>query len=143
MRRVSRIPVWLLRHGVPLGPLRLLRSRRHAVGIPVVVLRHNGRRWLVSVFGEVAWVRRLRATRTAWLVHGGQVEAVSVTEVLDERRAEVAWRLRRSFWMVPFVRGAFAASPRDGVAAFLAEAPRHPVFLIGPPNTHPDGRRQA
>jgi hypothetical protein len=38
--------------------------------------------------------------------------------------------LRRSFGFIPFVRDAFAAGPRDGAAAFEAEAARHPVFLI-------------
>jgi len=135
VRRISRTLTWLLRHGVPLGPLRLLRTRQHTAGIPVVVLRHAGQRWLVSVFGEVAWVRRLRATGTARLARGRHVEAVAVTEVLDQRRAEVAWRLRRSFRTVPFVRAAFTAHPRGGIAAFLNEAPRHPVFLISTPDT--------
>src|ERR1017187_2202741 len=108
VRRVSWILERLLGLGVPVGPLYLLETRGWRTGtartVPVAVIRFGGRRWLGSVFG--------------------------VAEVDDKRRPVVAMRLRRSFRFIPFVRQAFGATPRDGIAAFQAEAHRHPVFLI-------------
>jgi hypothetical protein len=91
----------------------------------VVVFSSGGQRWLVSVFSETGWVRNLRAAKSARLRRGRRAEKIEVVEVRDQRRAEVAMRLRRSFRLIPFMRDAFAAGSRDG-----AEAGRHPVFLI-------------
>lgn len=134
MLRVSRIPYKLLHWGVGLGPLYLLETRGRKTGaprtVPVVVLGHNGRRWLVSVFGETGWVANVRAAGTARLRRGRRIETIRVNEVIDHRRTAVIMHLRRSFGIIPFVRAAFDAKPGDGVAAFETEAHRHPVFLI-------------
>lgn len=134
MLRASQFLVPLLNAGVPLGPLWLLETRGRKTGVvrvvPVAVTRSGGRRWLVSVFGETGWVRNARANGEARLRRGRRAEAICVTEVTDERRAEAAMRLRRSFWMIPFVRAAFAAAPRDGLQASGAESGHHPVFAV-------------
>jgi deazaflavin-dependent oxidoreductase (nitroreductase family) len=135
MLRFSRLPVQLLRWGVPLGQAYLLETPGRRTGrphqIPVAVYRHDGHRWLVSIFGETGWVANIRASRAGALRRGRHIEPITVTEVTDERRAVVAMNLRRSIYRVnPFVRDAFTAGPDDGVAAFQAEAHRHPVFLI-------------
>jgi|SRR5690349_138192 len=134
MLRVTRFVVPLLDAGIPLGPLWLLETRGRKTGVvrvvPVAVARSGSRRWLVSVFGEVGWVRNVRASGEARLRRGRQAEEVHVTEVTDGHRAVVAMQLRRSFWMIPFVRAAFTATPHDGLQAFEAEAGRHPVFAV-------------
>jgi deazaflavin-dependent oxidoreductase (nitroreductase family) len=134
MLRVTRFLVPLLRAGAPLGPLWLLETRGRKTGVvrtvPVAVARSGGHRWLVSVFGETGWVRNVRVSGEARLRRGRRAEVIRVTEVLDGRRAVVAMQLRRSFWMIPFVRAAFTATPRDGLQAFEAEAERHPVFAV-------------
>lgn len=146
---LSRIPAALLRAGFPLGPLYLLDTPGRRTGvlrtIPIAIFRYDGRRWLVSVFGETGWVANIRASGTARLRRGPRVETIRCTEVTDGRRAEVAMQLRRtmSARINPFVRAAFEATPRDGLEAFQAEEHRHPVFLVdkdaaanpvGPPN---------
>jgi deazaflavin-dependent oxidoreductase (nitroreductase family) len=134
VRRVSWILERLLGLGVPVGPLYLLETRGWRTGtartVPVAVIRFGGRRWLVSVFGETGWVRNIRVIKVACLRRGRRAETIRVAEVDDKRRPVVAMRLRRSFRFIPFVRQAFGATPRDGIAAFQAEAHRHPVFLI-------------
>jgi deazaflavin-dependent oxidoreductase (nitroreductase family) len=134
MRTISGIVVTLLRCGLPMGPVYLLETRGRRTGavrvVPVVVLRYHGNRWLVSPFGEVGWVHNIRATATARLRRGRRREAIRVVEVDDERRPLVAMHMRRISRLVPFVRAAYHATPGDGVAAFEAEAHRHPVFLI-------------
>ena len=101
--------------------------------LPVAVARSGGRRYLVSVYGETGWVANIRASREGTLRRGRRTEAIHVTEITDESRAAVAMQLRKTLWFVPFVRGAFTATPRDGVKAFQAEAWLHPVFAIDTP----------
>jgi deazaflavin-dependent oxidoreductase (nitroreductase family) len=141
MLRVGRVLGPLLNAGVPLGPLWLMDTRGRKTGalrtVPVVVLRCDGQRWLVSVFGETGWVRNLRVAKSAQLRRGRRVEKIEALEVRDKRRAVAAMRLRRSFRLIPFVRDAFAAGPRDGAEAFEAEAGRHPVFLISDADAGP------
>lgn len=133
---LSRIPTALLRAGFPLGPLYLLDTPGRRTGVlrtvPMAIFRYDGRRWLVSVFGETGWVANIRASGTARLRRGPRVETIRCTEVTDGRRAEVAMQLRRtlSARINPFVRAAFEATPRDGLEAFQAEEHRHPVFLV-------------
>jgi hypothetical protein len=69
-RTANRIIRALLRLG--LGPRRtyLLTVAGHRSGAPrstpVTLVEDGGRRWLVSPYGEVAWVRNLRAARRAY-----------------------------------------------------------------------------
>lgn len=135
MLRFSRLPVQLLRWGVPLGQAYLLETPGRRTGrphqIPIAVYRHDGHRWLVSIFGETGWVANIRAAGAGTLRRGHHSEPITVTEITDKQRAVVAMHLRRSFYRInPFVRNAFSAGPGDSLAAFAAEAPRHPVFLI-------------
>lgn len=126
---------------IPLGfsfppgvPEYLLEVRGRKTGVvrtvPVVVSHHDGRRWIASMYREAAWVANLRAAGVAQLRRGRHSETIHVVEVTDERRAEVAMKVRRMAWWNPWVRGAFPAGPRDGIEIFRAEAHRHPVFLI-------------
>lgn len=146
MLRFSHVPIRLLRWGVPFGPAYLLETRGRRTGrlrqVPVAVYRYGGRRWIVSIFGESDWAANIRAAGAGALRRGRRIESVTITEITDERRAVVAMHLRRSYFRVnPFVRNAFTATPRDGLAAFQAEAHRHPVFLIHEQST--DSRRET
>lgn len=86
VRLVNRIAVPLMALGVPAGPNALLTVRGRRTGTlrttPVAVLDLGGRHWIQSPFGEVNWVRNLRAAREADLRRGrhrGRVEAVALT----------------------------------------------------------------
>jgi deazaflavin-dependent oxidoreductase (nitroreductase family) len=133
---LSRLPHWLLRRGVPMGPLALLRTRGRRTGlrrtVPVAQLRYDRRDWIVSPFGATAWVHNVRADGRAELGRGRTFRAVTLIEVDDERNAAILAHYRRNFGIVPFVRQAFTAAPRDGTAAFRREAGLHPVFLVQP-----------
>jgi deazaflavin-dependent oxidoreductase (nitroreductase family) len=134
--RISRVPHRLLTWGVPMGPLVLLRTRGRRTGlartIPVAMLRHDGLQWLVSPFGDTAWVRNIRADAHAELGRGRRYRQVRLVEVDDDRKPEILRHYRRAFRAVPFVRHAFDAAPSDGPRAFQHEAHRHPTFLIAP-----------
>ncbi len=55
----------LLRRGMPMGPNAMLTVRGRKTGEPrtaaVAVLEVDGRRWILGAYGEVNWVRNLRA----------------------------------------------------------------------------------
>src|SRR5713101_9190639 len=78
----------LLRLG--LGPARtyLLTVAGRQSGAPrttpVTLVEEGGRRWLVAPYGEVAWVRNLRAAGKASLARGARTEAIVVREINAE-----------------------------------------------------------
>ena len=121
----------LLRLG--LGPARTylltVAGRRSGAPrtTPVTLVEEGGRRWLVAPYGEVAWVRNLRAAGKATLSRGGRTEAIAIREVNAEEAAPV---LKMYVTRVPITRPYFDAKPESDLAAFRAEAPRHPVFAI-------------
>jgi deazaflavin-dependent oxidoreductase (nitroreductase family) len=108
----------LMRLGVPLGPNALLSVRGRKSGVvrttPVAMIRSGGRRWIVGTFGEVNWVRNLRAAPEAVVSVGRRRERVQATE-LDRADAERFFveilgpefgRSRLGRWMIGTVLGA-------------------------------------
>ncbi len=75
----------LLRGGMPLGPNALLTVRGRTSGLdrttPVAVVAIGGRRWVIGTFGEVNWVRNLRAAREATLTINRRPEPVQAIEL--------------------------------------------------------------
>jgi len=76
----------LLRWGVPMGPNGLLTVRGRKSGLqrttPVAVVEAAGRRWIIGTFGDVNWVRNLRAAGEGTLTVGRrhfQVKAVELS----------------------------------------------------------------
>jgi len=132
-RAVNRIVRALLRLGW--GPaatyLLVVPGRRSGAlrSTPVTLVEDNRRRWLVAPYGEVAWVRNLRAAGRATLSRGRRVEEISVREIgMDDAAPVLRMYVRR----VPITRAYFDAGPESDLDAFRAEAPRHPVFAVIP-----------
>jgi deazaflavin-dependent oxidoreductase (nitroreductase family) len=92
-----------------------------------VILVENGERWLVAPYGEVGWVRNVRAAGRATLSRGRRREEVRVSEVGAQEAAPV---LREYLGRVRVVRPFFDVSPDSPLEAFAAEAGRHPVFRV-------------
>jgi deazaflavin-dependent oxidoreductase (nitroreductase family) len=122
----------LIRLGVGPAGLRLLRVRGRTTGLPrttpVNVLELDGRRWLVAPYGEVSWVRNVRAAGQADLLRGGRIEHIRPRAATAEEAVPV---LRAYLGQLRRVVGPyFDVTPDSPDAAFAAEAPRHPVFLV-------------
>jgi deazaflavin-dependent oxidoreductase (nitroreductase family) len=123
----------LLSIGVRTGPMRLLTVRGRKSGqprtTPVAIVEQEGRRWVISPYGQVDWVRNLRAAGRATLRRGRQTEMVTATELSPEEAAPL---LKESLAVAPsFLRAYFDVAPDASIEAFEREAPRHPVFLLG------------
>jgi deazaflavin-dependent oxidoreductase (nitroreductase family) len=81
----------LMRLGVPMGPNALLSVRGRKSGLvrttPVAMIRTGGRTWIVGTFGDVNWVRNLRASGQGVLTIGRRRQSMRAT-VLGRAEAE-------------------------------------------------------
>ena len=134
---------WLRRLGnlliTPLARVGLAGKRTYILSVPgrksgktystpVMLVFHDGERWLVAPYGERQWVRNARAAGAVELTRALRTERVPVEEV-DVRAA--APILREYLRATPITKPYFDASPDAPLPEFEAEASRHPVFRIG------------
>jgi deazaflavin-dependent oxidoreductase (nitroreductase family) len=122
----------MIRLGIGPAGMHLLRVRGRKSGAPrttpVNLIEHQGRRWLVAPYGEVGWVRNARAAGEAEFLRGRSVQHAHLREATAEEAAPV---LRSYLRQLRFVVGPyFDVTPSSPDDAFVAEAPRHPVFLL-------------
>jgi deazaflavin-dependent oxidoreductase (nitroreductase family) len=82
----------LLAHGVPLGPNGLVTIRGRKSGqprtTPIAVIEISGRRWVWAPWGEVNWVRNLRAAGRATIRKRHRTEEVTAVELDPAQRVE-------------------------------------------------------
>jgi deazaflavin-dependent oxidoreductase (nitroreductase family) len=132
---VARVPLqvrisspvlrFLLSIGVPLGFNRLVTIRGRRSGQPrtaaIAVIEVDGRRWVWAPWGEVNWVRNLRAAGRATILERGHEVEVTATE-LDQGQRVVFFRdvldpLVRSipfgYWFIRLVDGVDLADPDE------------------------------
>jgi deazaflavin-dependent oxidoreductase (nitroreductase family) len=76
---------WMLKVGIPLGFNRLVTIRGRKSGLPrtaaLAVIEVSGRRWVWAPWGEVQWVRNLRAAGRATVTDHGKSAEVTATEL--------------------------------------------------------------
>jgi hypothetical protein len=75
----------------------------------------------------VGWVHNARAARQVELSRGRHSETVRVKELAAEAAAPI---LKAYVERVPITRPYFDVTPDAPLAAFAAEAAKHPVFQI-------------
>lgn len=121
----------MLKVGLPVGPMSLLTVKGRKSGkeysTPVTPVEQNGTRWLVAPYGEVNWVRNIRASGSARLSRGRRTETITVAEA---GTAEAAPILKEYLTKVPIVRPYFDVTLESSLQDFESEAPRHPVFRV-------------
>jgi deazaflavin-dependent oxidoreductase (nitroreductase family) len=128
---------FLLSAGVPLGPNGIVTVRGRKSGrprsTPVAIIAVAGRRWIWAPFGEVQWVRNLRAAGGATLTVRRRHEEVRATELDPTQRVaffrDILGPLARGIpFGVWFIRLADRVDLDDPVAA----AAGRPVFELHP-----------
>ena len=132
----------LLRIGMKPGKMALLTVRGRKSGLPrttpVAVIEDDGQRWLIAAFGEVDWVRNLRAAGEASLKRGRHPEHIVVKEL---RTKEAAPLLKKTLTVAPgFLSKNFDVTPESPLEDFEREALNHPVFLV---QGHDEARQKA
>ena len=127
----------MLKAGTPMGPNVLVTIRGRTSGLPrttpLAIVEHSGRRWIWAPYGEVDWVRNLRAAGEATITAGRRTEAVTATELDPTQRAEffrdVLVPVARSMPLGPwFMRTLLGTDLDDPEAA----AEGRPVFELHP-----------
>lgn len=130
----------LMRAGVKIGPSKypfvLLTVRGRKSGqphtTPVVAAEYDGKRYLIGTFGNVNWVRNLRAAGEATLTRGRRAEQISVVELTPAEAAPLLKEIISDPYSARFSRAYFEVTPDAELAEFERAAPRHPVFLVQP-----------
>jgi deazaflavin-dependent oxidoreductase (nitroreductase family) len=123
----------------PLARLGLAGSRTYVLTVPgrtsgklwstpVSIVEVEGERWLVAPYGDRNWVRNARAAGWVELQRGRRRERLAVAELEPDEAVPV---LREYFRLGRVTRPFFEVDLSSSDEAWLAEAPRHPVFSVG------------
>ena len=127
----------LLRLGIPMGYVGLLTVKGRKTGKtrrnPVGLFTYDGRQYLFSTFGDVNWVRNIRAARQATIRKRWHTRKVIPVELSSSEAAAI---LKGA--VAPAFLGLggkmfashFSLKPDDPINEFVEEAKRHPVFEL-------------
>ena len=128
----SRILKRLVAAGVPLGYNRIVTIRGRKSGEPrdvaLAVIEVSGRRWVWAPWGEVNWVRNLRAAGRATIVDRGEDVEVSAVELDPAQRVAffrdilgpLARRIPFGVWFVRIVDGVDLNDPVEAARGRVA-----------------------
>lgn len=130
----------LLRLGFPMGPNTLLTVRGRRSGqprtVPVAVTEVDGRRFVIGAYGDVQWVRNLRAAGGGEIVLDGRETTITARQ-LDPAAAEWFYRdvvgpyLRRQPRILQaMVRAVFGYVAPDILTDPALAAQKRPVFEL-------------
>jgi deazaflavin-dependent oxidoreductase (nitroreductase family) len=104
------------------------RRTGRTVSFPLVVVDHDGERYLVSMLGPQAnWVANVRSAQGRAVLKHGRREAVRLEEVEVGARAPI---LRRYVALAPGARAHVPVDPHAPLAEFEKVAAQYPVFRI-------------
>jgi deazaflavin-dependent oxidoreductase (nitroreductase family) len=149
MDRTDKVPFYtnlmnpivksMVRLGVPIGaPVILLTVHGRRTGrphtTPVGLFERDGHRFLFATFGEVDWVRNLRATGEAIITRGRHREAVVAVELTPEEAAPIMKDVFASY-LASSIRSSalrMGYDLKEGATMddYLKEAKRHPGFEL-------------
>ena len=142
VRRSNPLTTKLLRLGMPMGPNVLLTVRGRSSGeprtAPVAVVEIEGRRFIIGAYGDVQWVRNLRAAGEGDIAIRGRKEHVTARE-LDPVAATTFFRetlpgfIGRLPWFGRLFGGAlFRFIAPEILGDPVAAAASRPVFELLP-----------
>jgi len=130
-RAVNVLMASMLRVGVGPKSSYLLTTTGRKTGqprtTPVILVEADGQRWLVSPYGQVGWVRNVRAVPEVSLRRGRTTQALYAREVAADTAGPV---LKSYVRQVKVTAPFFDAKVDDPTPSFIAEASRHPVFQL-------------
>jgi deazaflavin-dependent oxidoreductase (nitroreductase family) len=139
LRIMNPLLAWLIRLGLPMGPMALLTVPGRSTGLPrstPVALARSGEGWrLIAAYGRVDWVKNLEAAGRAKItIRGRDIEVVS----RRLPRLEAASILRDSLIAAgPVTRrmvGPYFDTAVDApLGPWEEESARHPVFFLTAP----------
>lgn len=132
VRIFNRLMKFLTRAGLVPKPAYILTVRGRKTGTshstPVSLVENDDGRWLVAPYGEVGWVRNVRAAGEATLSRRGYAETLAIEEVPVDQRAPI---LKTYFDRESFARQYTDFTPETSVETYAEKASNHPVFKLG------------
>jgi deazaflavin-dependent oxidoreductase (nitroreductase family) len=128
----------LIGAGLPFGPNVLLTVRGRTSGLPrtfpVALIELDGRRFVQSPFGEVNWVRNLRAAGEAVVSKGRGHEEVVAVEVEPETGGPILRDALAPYLgsrlLAPVLGRFFEFRADSTIEDYVADARRHPMFEL-------------
>lgn len=148
LRLVNPVFIRYLGVGLPGGPNVLLamrgRSSERVYRVPVAMLDLDGRRFVQAAFGEVGWVRNLRAAGQARITKGRRTFIVDAVELPPETAGAVMRDALAPFGRSRLVRAVVGPTTRPPVGVlryfgvrvdetlheYIADARRQPLFEL-------------
>jgi deazaflavin-dependent oxidoreductase (nitroreductase family) len=132
MRLANAVVTGLVKLGFRPGANAILTVPGRTTGLPrstpITVVEYQRRRYVQSPYGEVDWVRNLRAAGKATLRSGRRIEAINVRELTAEEEAPILQVvLRRAPKVVQRMSGVTPDSPFED---FVKAAQTHPMFVV-------------
>jgi deazaflavin-dependent oxidoreductase (nitroreductase family) len=122
----------LLTVGLAPAYMRRLEVRGRKSGriftTPVNLLEMNGRRYLVAVRGETAWVRNVRVSGRLTLRRGSRAEQLTVREIADDDKPPMLKEFLERY--ASQVQRFYPVQKGAPLEAFRAMAPGSPVFEL-------------
>lgn len=122
----------LLALGIKAGANTLLTVPGRKTGrlhsTPITMVEFNGQRYIQSPFGQVNWVRNLRAAGKAQLSCGRYSETVAVRELTPDQAGPVFKSILA--WAPKFISDFFAIGPDASLDDFIRDAPNHAMFVV-------------
>ena len=133
IRFVNKMMTRMIRWNIapPRTYLMTVRGRKtgKSYSLPVTLVEREGKRWLVSPYGEVNWVKNARVAGEVNLFRDGKTEILKIQELGPKESAPI---LKEYITLEGnIVRPYFDAQYDAPIEAFEAEASQHPVFLLG------------
>jgi deazaflavin-dependent oxidoreductase (nitroreductase family) len=128
-RRVNKLTMWLARRGWGKQVVLTTTGRKSGQphSIPVSPLDIRGVGYIVSPYGEVDWVKNVRADKNVVLRQGRHNRKVTLAEVPVARRGV----LLHAYWKQERItRPYFDVPANPGPSDFAVGAESHPVFKI-------------
>jgi deazaflavin-dependent oxidoreductase (nitroreductase family) len=138
VNRLNPLVRWLLGLGLPMGPNVLMTVRGRKSGkpytFPVATLGVDGREYLFSPFGEVQWVRNLRASGEATIRRGRRDHRMRAVELAPEDAAPFLRAGLEPIMGMPLfgsmIAGWYEVDRSSTPEDYLASARRHPAFAL-------------
>ena len=137
-----------LRLGLPAGPNRLVTIRGRRSGLPrtlaIAVSQIGGRRYVIGAYGDVQWVRNLRAAGEALVRERGHDVPMTAHELDHDEAVEFfgarlpAYIARFPWFGRAFARVLFGLVGPEVLADPELAARTRPVFELAPAFTRED-----
>ncbi|MGH2466804.1 MAG: nitroreductase family deazaflavin-dependent oxidoreductase [Candidatus Limnocylindrales bacterium] len=130
----------LMGTGLPFGPNVLLTVRGRTSGLPrtfpVAVLETGGRRFVTAPYGQVNWVRNLRADGAATVTKGRERTEVEAVELSPEEGGAVLREAVGPYvtsWIGAKLVGLFfGLRPGASLGEYVEDVRGHPIFELRP-----------